>query len=310
MKLSGTISIDIDTLHSIFKGENLASGEKYDWCEFEEGLINICNFFAKLGIKTTLFCVGHDFTVKKNQKIIKDVYLQGHEIANHTMNHSQGLRLLSKNQKEKEISAFEEICKTTIGEKPIGFRAPGWNIDEEVLKILIKRGYKYDSSIFPTFLMPIMKFMHYATMKNRSYPDRTTMGRLSYMFCPVEPYRTSIDSFNSGKNGLMEFPISVSPHLRFPLFATMLLKLGMDNFQKTFNEVKQNGKPVQFMLHLFDFVDFSKKSYARQTANLKGVYIPQSITMNYVKKMDLIKRALDIMMRDCEFKPYKERCNQ
>lgn len=310
MKLEGTISIDVDTLHSIFKGRNLAEGEEYDWSEFEEGLINLCEFFERLGIKTTLFCVGYDLTIEKNQNIIKDVYLRGHEIANHTMNHIQGLRLLPKDQKEEEIAEFEKICKKAIGEKPIGFRAPGWNIDEEVLEILLHRGYKYDSSIFPTFLMPVMKIMHYVTMKTCDYPDRTTMGRLKYMFCPIEPYRTRPSSFQKGSDGLWEFPITVSPRFRFPLFATMLLKLGLNNFKRTFSEIKQKGRSVQFMLHLFDFVDFSREYYYRQIANLKDVYIPQSVTVSYKKKMDLIERAFDLMVTDYDFKTYRERCNQ
>lgn len=310
MKPQGTISIDVDTLHSIFKGQNLAPNAKYDWSEFEEGLTNILGFFEERNIKATLFCVGYDFTINKNQELIRNVHTRGHEIANHTMNHTQGLRLLPLVNKEKEIAEFEEICNSTIGEKPIGFRAPGWNIDEEILQILRRRSYRYDSSIFPTFLMPIMKFMHYFAMKSRPYPDRTTMGKLSYMFCPIEPYRTDISSFHKGENGIREFPISVSPRLRFPLFATMLFKLGAENFQKTFDAIKQNGKPIQFMLHLSDFVDFSKKCYARQISNLKGVYISQSITMDYRKKMDLIKRAFDIMMKDYEFKTYRERCGQ
>jgi len=297
MKLAGTISVDVDTLHSIFKGRNLALGQEYDWSEFEEGLVNICKLFDEFDIRSTLFCTGYDFTITKNQKIIKDVYLRGHEIANHGMNHVQGLRFLSRKEKENEIVEFEQICQEIIGERPVGFRAPGWNIDEQVLELLIERGYKYDSSIFPTYLMPVMKIMHYFKM-----------ATCSYMFCPVRPYKTQSISFWPGSGGIWEFPITVAGYLRFPFFATVLFKLGFDSFKKFYYKIKDNKNPVQFMLHLFDFVDFSKRCYSQQIINLKGVYVPQSISMPYKKKLDLLKRAIDVMIGDYNFKTYRERC--
>lgn len=301
MKLPGTISIDIDTLRSLFK-------TPYESNEFEEGLSEICSFFEKANIKTTLFFIGQDLAVEKNRRIIQDVLSLGHEIANHTMNHAQGLRFLSREEKEKEISDFEIICEKVAGFRPVGFRAPGWNIDEEILEILVLRGYKYDSSIFPTFLMPLMKGAYYLVKRTGSCSERTTMGKLRYMFCPIEPYRTRAVSFGRGGNGLLEFPITVSPIIRMPLFATMLLKFGMDRFENTFKNIQKNRVPVQFMLHLFDFVDFSK--YDRSCIfRLKDFYLPESLIMDHRKKADLIKRAIDMMSTHYEFKPYKERCS-
>lgn len=307
--LVATASVDVDTLESIFKKKNLPEGHDYSWSEYEEGIGNMCNFFDSLGIKATLFCVGSDLTRPANRELIKDAFARGHEIANHSMTHAQGLRLLPSDRKEEEIAQCEDMCESITGEKPIGFRSPGWNIDEEVLEILIRRGYLYDSSIFPTFLMPIMKAMYLNTMKKSDHKDRTTMGRLRYMFAPLKPYRTKANSFQKGVDGLWEFPISVSPTIRFPLFATMLLKLGFDNFSRTYRKLRKRQMPLQFMLHLFDFVDFSKKRYQQDIANLENFYVPQSITMPYDQKIDLFKKAFDLMLENYEFKTYRERCS-
>ena len=37
------------------------------------------------------------------------------------------------------------------GVRPVGFRAPGYAIDETVYTLLEERGYLYDSSLLPTF---------------------------------------------------------------------------------------------------------------------------------------------------------------
>lgn len=306
--LVATASVDVDTLHSIFKKKNLPKGHDYSCGEYDEGIGNMCDFFGSFGIKSTLFCVGSDLIRSANRELIRDAHTRGHEIANHTMNHAQGLRLLPRTRKEEEIAQCEEICESITGEKPIGFRSPGWNIDEEILEILIRRGYQYDSSIFPTFLMPIMKAMYLNTKKKGVREDRTTMGRLRYMFASLKPYRTRANSFRKGIDGLLEFPIAVSPVVRFPLFATMLLKLGLDNFTRTYRKIRKRQMPLQFMLHLFDFVDFSKKRYQQDIDNLNNFYVPQSVTMPYKRKMELIKKAFDLMLDDYEFKTYRERC--
>lgn len=300
MKLPGTISIDVDTIQSIFK-TNCSGGE------FEDGLSNICDFFGKYGIKTTLFFVGRDIAATNNRAIIKNIISSGHEIANHTMNHVQGLRFLPKEEKEREIVEFETVCEKATGCKPVGFRAPGWNIDEDILEILVERGYKYDSSIFPTFLMPLMKSAYYMVKRAGNRSERSTMGRLNYMFCPTEPYRTGSSSFNKGSAGLLEFPITVSPVMRIPLFATMLLRSGVNNFKRALSSVLKKRSSVQFMLHLSDFVDYSR---CRDIyfAGIKHHYIPDSLLMDYNKKIDMIRSAIDMIGCHCDLKTYKERC--
>jgi peptidoglycan/xylan/chitin deacetylase (PgdA/CDA1 family) len=192
--LEGAISCDVDTLASIYKGVGLCRPSGYTYAEFHMGLENFHRFLEPFGVKATLFMVGEDFQQPQNISSIKAVSAEGHEIANHTLSHAQGFRFLGPAGKEAEIAGMEELCLQVTGQRPVGFRSPGWNMHDDALPILRRRGYLYDSSVHPTSLTPMLKFLHWYTMSSRSGGDRTTLA--AYAICshphdPIAPQRTA-----------------------------------------------------------------------------------------------------------------------
>lgn len=303
MKRWGNISIDVDSLSSIYKGQGCTRPGGYTSIEFRTGLDNVSNFFAKYAIKTTMFMVGNDFLHKENQKFIIDVANAGHEIANHSMTHPQGFRWLSEREKEKELVSMSDICQEVIGKRPVGFRSPGWNIDDATLPLLNKLKYKYDSSVFPTSLMPVMKFAHWLSTSKQIKQDRTTMGQIKYIFAPLRPYHVSDYSLgNRGNNALIEFPVSVSPFLRIPFFATLLLFTGIGFYRTLFRSISKAGLPLHFQMHLSDFIDYSLPELKDQMPeNNSGAYVPQSLDTPLPKKLDLFREIIDLIAQEYNF---------
>jgi hypothetical protein len=300
--LEGAISCDVDTLASIYKGYGLRRPGGYTYAEFRIGLENFCRFLDHFGIKATLFMVGEDFNQPQNIPYIKTVLAEGHEIANHTLTHAQGFRLLSPEKKEAEIAGMEEICEKVTGKRPVGFRSPGWNISDDALPILKRRGYLYDSSIFPSSINPLLKLLHWFSMRGRSVGDRMTLGHLRYMLEPTRPYRTTQNSLGRGEdNGLLEFPVTVVPMVRLPFFATFLLATGLELFKVCYRTLKAIERPIQYQFHLSDFVDYSHPELEDQTPRGNGVYVPQALRTPLKKKWDLFERALEIMAKDYQF---------
>jgi hypothetical protein len=297
------ISIDVDTLSSIYKGQGCTRPAGYTYIEFRTGIENLARFFEQFNIKSTLFMVGNDFKYKDNLGHIRDIHQVGHEIANHSMTHPQGFRWLSAEQKEAEIRSMGEICRQTVGSNPIGFRSPGWNVDDATIPVLKKLDYRYESSVFPTFLMPAMKFTHWRSMSKQPKPDRTTMGMSRYMFAPIRPYHTSAKSLaRRGHGGLAEFPISVTPILRIPFFATTLLLAGIDFYRILYKRIRSRQLPVHFQMHLSDFVDYSLPEFASQMpAHGSGTYVPQSLSTPLAEKLDLFARMIEIIQTDYDF---------
>lgn len=301
-KLAGAISSDIDTLHSLYKGHGLRR-PAYTYAELRIGLENFSRFLERYGAKATLFMVGHDFLQPQNVAPIRAVAAAGHEIANHSMHHPQGFRYLPAAEMEAEIAGMEQACRDLIGRAPIGFRSPGWNIGDEAAPILKRRGYRYDSSVHPTSLMPVFKFLHWRHTRNRSGGDRTTMGQLNYMLAPLRPYRCSTASLVSrGSDGIVELPVTVVPLVRLPFWATFLLAGGLGVFKASLEVLKAARMPVQFQFHLSDFVDFNDREFADQVPRAgDGVYVAQALWTPLERKHELFTRALDLLADDYEF---------
>lgn len=275
MKKICNITIDVDTLRSNFKG----AGNKnsvYSGIELPEGIERSIDFFKKRDIKAVYFCVAADFENGKYSYLLKKLIDNGHEIASHSYSHPQGFRLLSVTEKKKEILLSKKLLEDLSDSKIFGFRAPGWNIDDETMIILKECGYLYDSSIFPTFIMPALKMMHYMSMKRRTTEERTTMGLLKYMLYSIEPHIT--------KDKLFEFPIQVSTFLRLPFFATFYLQYPkLSNY--LFSQISHKTF-INFQMHLSDFADYYKEPLRTEFSMTAGSYVSASVskTLQYKEK--------------------------
>jgi hypothetical protein len=312
LKPNAAVSIDVDTLSSIYKGRGCRRPDGYTFLEFRQGLETISNFFGNYEIKTTLFMVGKDFEYAPNHAAIRAIHNHGHEIANHSMTHPQGFRWLSAEQMEEEIQNMSKACEKVIGMKPVGFRSPGWNIGDSAIEILKRNEYIYDSSVFPTYLMPIMKFSHWASMSSQPRPNRTTMGRWRYMFAPLKPYPTSKRTLaRRGADGIIEFPVSVTPILRIPFFATLLLFTGNEFYERLYKTIHSWKLPIHFQMHLSDFVDYSQPELEDQMPErLQGSYVPQALTTSLEKKLEVFSRMMDRISTDYHFLTLKEWASQ
>jgi len=297
------ITSDIDSLEDIYKGQGCRRAGGYTRVEIRMGLENFHRFLEPYGVRATLFMVGNDMKYAENQPAIRAMADAGHEIANHTMTHAQGFRLLSAEQKESELAGMEELCVQVTGKRPIGFRSPGWNVGDDALPILQRRGYLYDSSVHPTSLMPLLKFMHWYTMRRRSGADRTTMGHLRYMFAPPTPYHTSRKSLaEKGRDGIVEFPVTVTPILRLPFFATFLVSTGLGLFRASLRALRAFKHPLQFQFHLSDFVDYNHPDLADQVPeDGQGQYVPYALRLSLKQKMALFRPVMDALAEDHQF---------
>lgn len=86
--------------------------EKVVYLTFDDGPIPevtpwVLDLLDKYNIKATFFCVGDN--VRKHPDVFTDVLGRGHKVGNHTFNHLQGIRTLSKNFVKNTELAHEYI---------------------------------------------------------------------------------------------------------------------------------------------------------------------------------------------------------
>jgi len=196
---------------------------------------------------------------------------------------------------------IEEIIEKNTLNKVVGFRAPGWNIDNQTLEILSSMNYLYDSSIFPSSFNPLLKLMHFKATSQQPRTARTTLGQIKYCFNRTAPYQLANDQ--SRGHYLVELPITVTPVFRLPFFATFLLKTGLIPFKASLQMIKAWQRPIIYEFHLFDFVDFAKPELKHQIPSkfAKGIYLPQSIYTPFKQKWQLFYQAVSLMKQNYQF---------
>jgi peptidoglycan/xylan/chitin deacetylase (PgdA/CDA1 family) len=199
-----------------------------------EGMHHLLEILEERHIKATFFTTGY-FTEKRS-KLMREVVKRGHEIACHGYVH-QSLISLDNITLKSEIIRATKILRRIAGIPPVGFRAPQCLIDQRILDILEELGYRYDSSIHPTFIP----------------------GRYFNLTAPVSPYHPSSDRvIVHGERSILEIPISVTPILRLPLSWWWLRNFGSWWSKFGFNQVLSQGYVGVFYAHPWEFVSCQK----------------------------------------------------
>ena len=142
------VHVDLDGADVIFR----AHGRRFRGAGdpiYRSGMRNLLSLFKAQGVRATLFVIAEDLADAEKLELLGEACAAGHELASHTMTH-RNLRALSVAEKRHEIDASRKTIEDVLGVPVRGFRAPGYSIDREGLRILADSGYTYDTSAMPT----------------------------------------------------------------------------------------------------------------------------------------------------------------
>jgi polysaccharide deacetylase len=222
MKPLASLSLDLDNKWSYMKTHG---DPTWKWLPSYLDVV-VPRFLAMLddrGLHITVFIVGQDAALAANRDTLRSIADAGHEIGNHSFHHEPWLHLYSANEIEREIAQAEESIEQATGRRPVGFRGPGFSLSESVLTALVRRGYRYDASTFPTFLGPLARAYYFMTAKLSPEERRKRgqlFGDLREGLRPIHPYSWTIDG-----REIIEIPVTTMPGFRVPIHMSYLLYL-------------------------------------------------------------------------------------
>ena len=151
------------------------------------------------------------------------------EVGNHSYHHESWLQTYNYEQIEEEIIKAEEVITGATGQKPIGFRGPGFSWSVDLLKVLEKRGYIFDASTLPTYLGPLARkyyFWKSDLSKEEKKARKELFGKFSEGHRSLKPYYWDL---GDGKK-IMEIPVTTMPVFKLPFHLSYLLYLSRFSF--------------------------------------------------------------------------------
>ncbi|WP_336660672.1 polysaccharide deacetylase family protein [Leucobacter sp. USHLN153] len=108
------------------------------------GVRRILEILDRAGVRSTFFVPG--LTAGLHPGTVRDIAAAGHEIANHGYAHIRPAGLTVEEQ-IIELDRGSDAIERATGERPVGYRAPMWDLSWELPKLLADRGFLYDSSL-------------------------------------------------------------------------------------------------------------------------------------------------------------------
>ena len=264
----------------------------------------VLEFLREQRLTITVFVVGQDAALEKNAAALSAIAEAEHEIGNHSFHHEPWLHLYSVEKIDEEIRCAQEQIERVTGQRPIGFRGPGFSCSPNVIRSLIRRGYQYDASTFPTFLGPFARAFYFlrANLDGKQKEDRKLLfGKLSEGFRPLRPYRWE---FEEGK--LTEIPVTTMPVFKLPIHLSYLLYLGQ--YSRSFALLyfrfglflcRATGLQPSILLHPLDFLGADDHV---------GLDFFPAMSMPTEEKLKLVSAVIDLLARKYQVVTMQQHC--
>ena len=289
-KPCASLSLDLDNQWSYMKTHGDPA-----WREFPSYLDiavpRILDFLRARDLRISFFIVGQDAALERNRAPLRALADAGHEIGNHSFNHEPWLHLYSEAELDAELARAEQHIEAATGVKPVGFRGPGFSVSNTTLRVLARRGYLYDATVFPNLLNPLARAYFFATSnlsKEEKEQRKALFGTWADALKPLKPYRWDLDG-----RQLLEIPVTTLPLFKVPIHLSYILYLSKFSrpiarlyFRFALAMCSLTRTQPSILLHPLDFLG---KEDVKELAFFPGMDLPRD------QKLALVGEALDLM---------------
>jgi peptidoglycan/xylan/chitin deacetylase (PgdA/CDA1 family) len=250
------VSVDLDEIPNYFAIHGLPepTGPEASLV-YDVAVDRLTELASDLGIPLTLFAIGADLGRKEAAAKLRAARAAGFEIANHSLDHRYDFVRLGWAEIRRQVVEGADAIERATGERPVGFRAPGYTISDEVFEVLTDLGVTYDSSVFPCPAYWAAKTAAIGLISMRGRTSRSIVDTPAVLTAPTRPYRVGSPYWRRG-DGLLELPVQVTRGARLPFFGTSVT-LGGPRFARALARMCVGEPLVNLELHGIDVLDAS-----------------------------------------------------
>jgi peptidoglycan/xylan/chitin deacetylase (PgdA/CDA1 family) len=254
-----SLSLDLDNLWSYMKTHGDSGWVLYP-SYLDLFIPRVLDILDDFKLKITFFIVGQDAALEKNRTWLSRISERGHEVGNHSFHHEPWLHLYPKEKIKREILQAQEHILQVTGQRPVGFRGPGFSWSPDLLEVLAENGYLYDASTLPTYLGPLARAYYFwksDLADNEKEERRKLFGGIKEGRRPVRPYLWNLD----GGRRLLEIPVTTMPVFKIPFHLSYLVYLSRYSaalmvfyLKVALTLCRMTNTAPSFLLHPLDFL--------------------------------------------------------
>jgi peptidoglycan/xylan/chitin deacetylase (PgdA/CDA1 family) len=248
------VTVDLDEIPNYYAIHGLPEPEgPARTLVYDVALDRLTRLARHLELPLTLFAIGSDLARPEAAARLRAAHEAGAEIANHSLDHRYDLTRLGRAEIRRQVEQGAVAIERAVGTAPVGFRAPGYTITDEVFGVLADVGVAYDSSVFPSMPYWAAKAAALSLITLRGRKSRSILDRPTVLAAPTSPYRVGRPYWRRGR-GLLEMPVTVTRWARLPALGTYLTLFGSGIARRLARACV--GQPlVNLELHGIDVLD-------------------------------------------------------
>jgi hypothetical protein len=257
--IAATVSLDLDDIWTYLKVRGDPAWRERP-THFPIVIPALLDALASVGASATIFVVGADAARPDRAPWLRSLAEAGHEIGNHSHEHLSWQRALPTEEIVADLRESHAAISQLFGRAPRGYRAPGFSWNRSVLETLLAMDYRYDASVFPTWLGPIARTMfraRAAASDDHALRLGGLFGEARDVLWPLKPFCWSL---HAGAR-LMELPVTTVPIVRTPLhhsyvayLASFSESLAMSYIVSALHLCRLTRTSVSYLVHPTDLV--------------------------------------------------------
>lgn len=293
MQAVASVSLDLDNQWSYLKTHGSPEWSSYP-SYLELVVPRVLEFLARSKTTISFFIVGRDAANPRHHSVLRALADAGHEIGNHSFNHEPWLHLYEREALEREMRDAEDAIVAATGQKPVGFRGPGFSLSQGTLEVLAARGYLYDATVFPNVLNPLARayfFWNSNLTKEEKEQRKALFGTFADARRPLKAF-----SWNLAENRrLYELPVTTMPVFRTPIHLSYILYLAKYSkplarlyFRFALALCRMTNTEPSILLHPLDFIS---------SEDLKGLDFFPGMDVSTDTKLGLVDEVLELLAK-------------
>src|SRR5579884_885474 len=196
------LSCDVDTVDRHLQGYGFEGLPPCDRV-YRTAVPRVLDLLDDLGVRAVFFVIARD--AEAERPLLREIVARGHEVASHSLTHPQPFRTLDDGRLREETAGARARLEAAVEAPVVGFRAPAWDADARVLRMVSQAGYRYDASVFPTPVLVASRLAAY----RRSTGKRSifAMDLVGHAFAPLRLFRRALRALLRS-----ELPVSYEFH--------------------------------------------------------------------------------------------------